>query len=54
MRLDNVSAVEEGHDSVGANPELVSCVLGEDGEGGDVDAEFARLGEFACSLRIAG
>lgn len=49
MRLDNVSAVEERHDSVGTNPEFVSRVLGEDGEGGDVDSEFARLCEFAYS-----
>lgn len=52
VRLDNVSAVEEGHDAVGADPELVSRVLGEDGKGRDVDSEFARLCEFAYSQRI--
>lgn len=52
VRLDNVSAVEEGHDAVGADPELVSRVLGEDGKGRDVDSEFASLGELAYSQRI--
>lgn len=50
--LDNVSTVEEGHDSVGADPELVSCVLGEDGEGSNVNAELARLGELACKVEV--
>lgn len=50
--LDNVSTVEEGHDSVGADPELVSRVLGEDGEGSDVDSELARLGELAYSFHV--
>lgn len=50
--LDDMSTVEEGHDSVGADPELVSRVLGEDGEGSDVDAEFARLGELACRVDV--
>lgn len=52
VRLDNVAAVEEGHDAVGADPELVSRVLGEDRKGRDVDSEFARLCEFAYSQRI--
>ena len=50
--LDNVSAVEKGHDSIGADPELMSCVLGKDGEGRDVDAEFARFGELACRADV--
>lgn len=52
VRLDDVSAVEEWHDAVGADPELVSRVLGEDRKGRDVDSEFARLGELAYSQSI--
>ena len=46
--LDDVAAVEEGHLAVGLNPDLVARVLREDGEGRDVEAELARLGELAC------
>ena len=49
--LDDVAAVEERHGSVLLDPDLVARVLREDGEGGDVQAELARLGEFACRDR---
>lgn len=45
--LDDVAAVQEGHFAVGLHPDLVPGVLGEDGQRGDVQAEFARLGELA-------
>ena len=47
--LDDVGAVEEGHDAVGADPDLVPGVGGDDGEGGDVELELFRLGELACT-----
>ena len=47
MRLDDVSAVEERHSSIFLDPDLIARVLGDDGQGGDVEAEFARLGELA-------
>lgn len=50
--LDDVAAVEEGHLAVGLDPDLVAGVLGEDGEGGDVQAELARLCELACLVGV--
>lgn len=47
MGLDDVAAVEEGHGAVLLDPDLVAGVLGDDGEGGDVQTELARLGELA-------
>jgi hypothetical protein len=47
VRFEDVAAVEEGHFAVGLDPELVPGVGGEDGEGGDVEAEFEGFGEFA-------
>lgn len=47
MCLENIAAVEERHLAVGLDPDLVAGV-GRDGvEGGDVQAEFAGLGELA-------
>lgn len=46
VRLDDVAAVQEGHLAVGFDPHLVAGVLGEDWEGGDVEAEFEGFGEF--------
>lgn len=34
--LGDIRAVEERHNTVRANPDLVTCVLGDDGEGGYV------------------
>lgn len=48
VRLDDVAAVQEGHLAVGLDPDLVTGMLGEDWEGGDVQAEFEGLGELAC------
>lgn len=45
--FDDISTVQKGHFAVGLDPNLVAGVFGEDGEGGDVQAEFACLGEFA-------
>lgn len=45
--FDNVAAVQKGHLAVGFDPDLVAGVFGEDGEGGDVEAEFACFGELA-------
>ena len=50
--LDDVAAVKEGHLAVGLDPNLVAGVLGEDWEGGDVEAEFEGLGELACCLLV--
>jgi hypothetical protein len=47
VRFEDVPAVEEGHFAVGLDPELVAGVRGEDGEGGDVEAEFEGFGEFS-------
>lgn len=46
--LDDVAAVEEGHLAVALDPDLPASVLAEDGQGGDVQAELARLGKLAC------
>lgn len=46
VRLDNVAAVQERHLAVGLDPDLVARVLGEDGQRGDVETEFAGLCEF--------
>jgi hypothetical protein len=48
MRLDDVAAVEKRHSSILLDPDLVAGVLGDNGEGCDVQAELARLGELAC------
>lgn len=45
--LDNVAAVQKGHLAVGFHPNLVPGVLGQNGQRGNVQAEFARLGELA-------
>jgi hypothetical protein len=47
MRLEHVAAVQEGHLAVLLDPNLVSRVRGDYTERGDVQAEFACLGEFA-------
>jgi len=47
MGLDDVATVEEGHGTVLLDPDLVAGVLGDDGEGCDVQTELARLGELA-------
>lgn len=47
MRLEHIAAVQEGHLAVLLDPDLVSCVRGDYTQRGDVQAEFARLGEFA-------
>lgn len=49
VRLYDVAAVEERHGSILLDPDLVAGVLGDDGEGCDVQAELARLGELACT-----
>lgn len=46
--LGNVRAVEEWHNTVGTNPDLVASVFGDDGEGGYVQTKFASFGEFSC------
>lgn len=43
----NVTTIQKGHLAVGFDPDLVAGVFGEDGEGGDVEAEFASFGEFS-------
>ena len=47
MCLDDVAAVEERHLAVGFDPHLVAGVLCQDGEGGDVEAEFEGFGELS-------
>jgi hypothetical protein len=47
VRLEDVAAVQEGHLAVGLDPDLVAGVGRNDGQGGDVQAELARLGELA-------
>lgn len=47
VSLDDIASVQEGKLSVGLDPDLPAGVLGNDGEGGDVQAEFASLGELA-------
>ena len=47
MRFHDVAAVEEGHLAVGFDPDFVAGVLGEDGQGGDVQAEFEGFGKLA-------
>ncbi len=46
--LDDIAAVKEGHLAVAADPDLVARVLGDDGQGGDVESELPRAGELAC------
>lgn len=55
MCFDDVAAVQEGHLAVGLHPELVPCVLGEDGECSDVQTELGCLGELAYGrvMRLA-
>jgi hypothetical protein len=45
--LEDVSSVQKGHLAVGLDPDLVAGVGGNDGQGRDVQAELARLGELA-------
>lgn len=47
VRLDDVATIQERHFAVGFDPDLVAGMLREDGERGDVEAEFTRLSEFA-------
>jgi hypothetical protein len=47
MRLHNMTSIQEWHLSIGFDPDLVAGVFGKDGEGGDVESEFASLGELA-------
>lgn len=47
MSLDDVSAVQERHCTVGPNPHLVSCVGSEDWETGDVQTKLAALAKLA-------
>ena len=54
VRLHNMATIQEWHFSIGLHPDLVSCVFGEDGESGDVQAEFASLGELAWGLLDRG
>lgn len=43
----NVATVQKRHLAVGFDPDLVAGVFGEDGEGSDVEAEFAGFSEFS-------
>lgn len=52
VRLQDVAAVQERHDTVGTDPDLVAGVFCDDGEGGDVEAELARLCEFAWTQEL--
>jgi hypothetical protein len=52
MRARQVRAVEEGHDAVRSDVQLVTGVLSEDGEGGDVQADLAGLSELAYMREI--
>jgi len=45
--LDDIASVQKGHFPVWFDPDLVSRVRGYDVKSSDVDAELARLGEFA-------
>ena len=47
--LEDVAAVQEGHDTVGTHPDLVAGVRSQDGQGGDVQSEFAGFCELACT-----
>lgn len=47
--LDDVAAVEKGHDAVGPQPNLVPRNGRQDGQGRDVQVELARLCEAACA-----
>lgn len=47
MGLENVVSIEEGHLSVGLDPDLVSSMCGKQGKGSDMKSELAGLGELA-------
>jgi len=46
MRLEHITAVQKRHLAVLLDPHLVSCVRCDDAQRGNMEAEFARLGEF--------
>lgn len=52
MCLDDMSPVEKGHLPVGFDPYFVAGVFREDGQGRDVQAEFACFSEFAWGCKI--
>jgi hypothetical protein len=47
MCLHDVTSIQKRKLSIRLYPYFVPCVLCEDGKSGDVEAEFASLGELA-------
>lgn len=50
VSLDNVTTVQEGHLSVGLDPDLCASMRGDDVQSGDVEAELASLGQLADAV----
>jgi hypothetical protein len=48
--LDNVTTVQEGHLSVGLDPDLCASMRSDDVQSGDVKAEFTSLGQLANAV----
>lgn len=53
VSLDNVTTVQEGHLSVGLDPDLCAGMRSDDVQGSDVKAEFASLGQLADAVSKA-
>jgi len=50
--LQNMTAIEERHLSVGLDPDLVRSMLRENWQSSNMQTEFGGLGEFACRLLV--
>jgi hypothetical protein len=48
VRFNNVPPIKEWHLTVRLDPDLVACMLSEDGKSGYMKAEFESLCEFSC------
>jgi hypothetical protein len=48
--LDNVTTVQEGHFSIGLDPDLCASMRSDDVQSGNVKAEFASLGQLADAV----
>jgi hypothetical protein len=50
VSLDNVTTVQEGHLSVGLDPNLCASMRGNNVQSGNVEAELASLGQLADAV----
>ena len=50
VSLDDVATVQEGHLSIGLDPDLCASMRGDDVQSGDVKAELSSLGQLADAV----